>query len=83
VIEIILQHRESGLFLGANGSWSDLSRNALIFSSATEALRFANESQLSAAVRAVVRVQRERHYILMPLLDFSDDAAAARSRKRL
>lgn len=75
MIEVVLQHRESGLFLANNGHWEALSREALVFMSTAEAFRFADEADIGSSVRAVVRVQRERHYILMPLLDFSEEAA--------
>jgi hypothetical protein len=68
-MEVILQNRDTGLFLREDGGWGELSRDAQIFASAGEALRFAGKAGLISEVRTVVRVQRERHYILMPLLD--------------
>lgn len=69
MIEVVLQHRDTGLYLGTNGNWEDLSRDALTFISAADAQRFAEASELVNTLRLIVRVQRERHYILMPLLD--------------
>lgn len=68
-MEIVLQHRETALYLGERGDWAKLSRDALVFMNAAEAARFASETGLTTAVRAVVRVERESHYVLMPLLD--------------
>lgn len=73
MIEVILQNRESGLFLSQDGHWAELSRDALLFVSAREALRFAEDASLSRFVRAVVRVRRDKHFILMPLFDFAED----------
>jgi hypothetical protein len=77
VIEVILQHRETGLFLAEEGHWAELSRDALIFMSAAEAFRFARETRLQSTVRAVVRVERDKHYVLMPLLDVAEDATGS------
>jgi hypothetical protein len=77
-MEVILQHRETGLFLGDDGVWAERSRDALIFASAAEALRFAEASGSGRLLRLVVRVQRDTHYVLMPLLDATDDARPAR-----
>lgn len=69
MIEVVLQHRDTGLYLSTDGGWAHFSRDALVFISTADALRFAEASEMLALLRPVVRVRQEHHYVLMPLLD--------------
>ena len=80
MIEVILQHRDTGMFLVREGHWRDVSRDALIFSNAADAFRFAHEAEMGRDVRAVVRFREDKYHILMPLMD--EAMPVARHQKR-
>jgi hypothetical protein len=69
MIQFILQDRATGLYLRDIDEWASASRDAQTFSTYREAHRFAHETGRPKSLRAVVRVQRNQHWILMPLLD--------------
>jgi hypothetical protein len=71
------------LFLAEASAWAQLSRDALAFLSVNEAMRFAALANLDRAVRPVIRVLREKHYVLMPLLDMPDPVEGARLKSGL
>jgi hypothetical protein len=82
VIEVILQHRDTGMFLGEEGRWEDLSRDALVFATAAEALQFADQAEMGRSVCAVIRFRDDKYHILMPLLDRAANAATGQARNR-
>ena len=82
MIEVILQHRDTGMFLGEEGRWEDLSRDALVFATAAEALQFADEAEMRRSVCAVIRFRDDKYHILMPLLDRAVHAATGQARNR-
>lgn len=67
------------MFFSREGDWRDVSRDALIFATADEALKYAAEGEMSRSVRAVVRFREEKCHILLPLLgEFHSEAVGSR-----
>jgi hypothetical protein len=80
-MEILLQDRQTGLFVRQDGEWIERSDGAMAFDTAGKAADFAKSFGWERQVRLVVRIERENDRILMPLLGMiAGEAAESRQR---
>jgi hypothetical protein len=67
-MDIILQHRITGLYFAQDKDWVSANQQAHAFPTAREAVRFANAQRFAPQVRLVARMEQNRYRILMPLI---------------
>lgn len=67
-MEIIIQHRNTGMFARQDGEWASTSIEAAAFDNTVNASRFAVASGWAQDARLVARIECGTHRILMPLL---------------
>jgi hypothetical protein len=67
-MEILLQHRTTGLFVAGEKQWVGASRAARAFRNAQDAETFANAGGFAAEVQMVARFEQSRYHILLPLV---------------
>lgn len=81
-MRILLQQKETGLYLQDVAEWTRLSAEARDFLSSTAAIEFCLQHQLQG-VHVVLKFDEERFDIVFPISPTSERAGANPSQRRL